>query len=274
MFLDSILHHLWNYRLNTSWQSINELIELMHITPRTTWNSKVDKGHALKYISWTLNVNINLFTIREKKETFHNNKYILQYQFQNTLIKLLRQPKNFSSINIVTFKNKYFLLITPNIFPTLINIPPLTSITFNNVTINAEDVLNIIENSSQITFPFTIKVYSSYSFIKHNSKHLTTNMIGQYTNVNETDQETLFVFITPCLERNGFYLHQLPYVNPAPFIHIYPFKFSRHYEGEKLNLQSSNLPKITNQKVCICQHDETQEMTLPKKSTKLGRYGT
>jgi len=270
IYIDAILHHLWTTRINTTWQSFNDLVDLLHITPRTTWNSKVDMLHALKYLSWILNVNINLFNICEQKNDLHKSKYILKYQFQNTLVKLLRQSKDFPSINIVTFEKKYYLLITPNIFPTLINLPAVSSITFNNVKITSDHVLDILNNSLQTTFPFTIKIFTSYSFIKHNSRQLCTNMIGQYTDTNQSNQETLFLFVTPGLERNILYLHKLDNFKHPPFDQVKPFNLSPHTEGKKINLKNTNLPKAANQKVCICQHEETQEMTLPKKFNNLG----
>lgn len=269
-YVDSILHHLWTTRINTSWQSFDDLVNLITITPRTTWNCKVDKLHALKYLSWTLNVNINLFKICEKKESLHKNKYILQYIFQNTLVKILRKGKDFSSISIVYFEKKYYLLVTPNIFPTLIDLPALSYITFNNVNITSNHVLEILNNSIQSTFPFTIKIFTSYFFIKHNSRQLFTNMIGQYTNPNQSNQETLFIFITPCLERSMFYLHQLINVKHAPFNRIDSFNLSPFIEGNRTNIKTTSLPKVANEKVCICQHNETQEMTLPKKYKNLG----
>ena len=256
--------------MNTSWHSINDLIEFITITPRTTWNSKVDVMHALKYLSWTLNVNINLFTICEKKNSLHKNKFVLQYHFQNTLVKVLRQQKDFPSIDIVTFEKKYYLLTTPNIFPTLINLPALPCITFNNINITPDHVMSILKKCSKIDFSFTIKIFTSYSFIKHNSKQLCTNMIGQYTNANKPNPETLFIFITPCLERSRFYMHQLKHVNHAPFYKTYPYIISPINEGTKVNFKTTSLPKTTNQKLCICQHEETQEMPLPKKFNNLG----
>ena len=60
---DAILHHCWLNRVSTKLQSFQELIELMKITPRTTWNKKTNIVHILKYLTWTLNVNVNLLLL-------------------------------------------------------------------------------------------------------------------------------------------------------------------------------------------------------------------
>ena len=229
--------------------------------------------YVLKYLSWTLNVNINLFTICEKKNTLHKNKYILQYIFQNTLLKILRQPLNFNSLNIIHFENNYYILNTPNIFPTLIDLPTSTSITFNNVNITLYHILDILNKNCSRTFPFNIKIFSSYCFLRHNSKQLGTNMIGQYTNPNNptSSQEILYIFVTPHLERHSFYIHQLINVNTPNFHPSNPFTLPLHHEGLFTKLKKNNLPKLTNQKVCICQHENTQEMHLPKRFNNLGK---
>ena len=188
-------------------------------------------------------------------------------------MKLLRHPVHFSSINIVSFKKKYYLLNEPNVptlFPTLIDLPALSCITFENVTITPDHVLTILQNLQNTSFPFSIKVFTAYSFIKHYSKQLCTNMIGQYISTNQSCQKSLYIFVTPSLERNIFYLHQLPDINHNHFNRVNPFTVSPHSEGKRTNIKTTSVPKIANQKECICQHVQTQEMSLPKKFNNLG----
>lgn len=278
LILDSILHHLWKNRINTSWTSIQSIIDKIHLTPRTTWNTHVNTMHAIKYMSWTLNVNINLFKICETRDTCHKHKYIFKYQFQNTLIKLLWPPVNSafssSSINIVCFKKKYYLLNSlpnePPIFPTLTDVPAVSSITFENVTITPNDILDIVNNLPDRSFPFSIKIFTSYSFIKSKSNQLGTNMIGEHISTNQPQPKSLYIFITPSLDRNMFFLHQLPELFNNKFNRVNPFTISPHSEGQKTNITKNCVPTVANQKECICQHEQTQELTPPKAFKNLG----
>ena len=266
IFSDSLLHYLWNTRLNSSWKSIQELIDLIHVTQRTTWNTNLDTIPVIKYLSWTLNININIFSMRETRT--HQNKYTFQYIFQNTLLKLLRPISNFPSIHILYHDKHYFVLNKPDVFPTLINLPAVSCITFNNVKVTLDHIYQILNNSSTLSFPFTIKLFTSYSYIKSTSKQMHNNMIGQYLNSHQ--KECLYIFITPCLARNNMFLHRLQELNNLTFNRTNLFTNSRHREGKQTNYTSLPLPKITNQKYCICQHEETQEITLPRKYNHIG----
>lgn len=198
----------------------------------------------------------------------HQNKYTFQYIFQNTLLKLLRPISNFPSIHILYHDKHYFVLNKPDVFPTLINLPAVSCITFNNVKVTLDHIYQILNNSSTLSFPFTIKLFTSYSYIKSTSKQMHNNMIGQYLNSHQ--KECLYIFITPCLARNNMFLHRLQELNNLTFNRTNLFTNSRHREGKQTNYTSLPLPKITNQKYCICQHEETQEITLPRKYNHIG----
>lgn len=222
-------------------------------------------------MSWTLNVNINIIGIREIRHTSHNYRFIFYYKFQNSLLKLLRNSNNINSINVIIYKKKHYILHTPNIFPTLINLPALTEITFKNKLITSECIQNIIDNAvGQQTFPFSIKIYTSYSYIKSNSNQLSTNMIGQYIPENESSNDILYIFVTPTIERNFLYIHQLDGIKNLVFNRQDLFNIPKGQEGNQINYCQSKTQSTMNQKYCACQHEETYSMYPPKKYNHLG----
>jgi hypothetical protein len=221
-------------------------------------------------LSWTLNVNINIIGIREIKHTAHTYRFIFYYKFQNSLLKLLKYSNNINSINVIIYKKKYYILHTANIFPTLINLPALTEITFQNKRITSECIKNIIDNNFDQTFPFSIKIYTSYSYIKTNSEQLSTNMIGQYIHENESSNDILYIFVTPTIERNILYIHQLTDIKNSVFNRQNLFNISKGPEGNQINYCHSKTQSTMNQKYCACQHEETYSMSPPKKYNHLG----
>lgn len=271
LFSDSLLHQFWIKKLNSSWTSIQDIINSIGLTPRTTWNTKINTLHAIKYLSWTLNININIIGIREQR-TYHNCKYLLYYKFQNSLLKIMRQPTNIDSINVIIYKKKYYLSQTQNIFPILIDLPTSTEITFRNKLITIEQVKDIMSpHTNRNNFPFSIKIYTSYSYLRQKSSHISNNMIGQYISSDNSD-DTLYIFVTPTLERNFFYIHKLDKIKNVPFNPIGLFHIPKKVEGDRINHIQTKLPSALNQNYCVCQHEETNCFVPPKRYSHLGMY--
>jgi hypothetical protein len=185
----------------------------------------------------------------------------------------MRQPTNINSINVIIYKKKYYLLHTQNIFPTLINLPTSTEITFRNKLITTEQVKDIINPSTNGNiFPFSIKIYTSYSYLQKTSNHISNNMIGQYISSNNLSDDTLYIFVTPTLERNFFYIHKLNEIKNVPFNPIGLFHIPKGVEGDRINHNQTKLPSTLNQNFCVCQHEETNCFVPPKTYNHLGMY--
>lgn len=246
---------------------------MINVTPRTTLNTKMNTLHVLKYLTWVLNTNINLIGIREIRNTCHQNKYFFYYIFQNTLVKLLRQNQLFNAIHIIYYKKQYFILSSPEIFPILINIPPLSSITFNQITLTSQDIKQIIDDNTLINLPFSVKIFTSYYYIHQSSKQLHSNCIGQYCTSDPLSSPTLQIFVTPTLTNHEFLFHQLKVKDSnITFSRKNLFSHPRANEGQQIRFQKSSPPKTLNQKKCICQHEETERISPPRHYSHLGIF--
>jgi hypothetical protein len=185
----------------------------------------------------------------------------------------MRQPTNVNSVNVIIYKTKYYLLHTQNIFPTLINLPTSTEITFKNILITTEKVKDILNpHNNRNIFPFSIKIYTSYSYLQNTSSHISNNMIGQYISSDNSSDDTLYIFVTPTLERNFFYIHKLDEMKNVPFNPIGLFHIPKGVEGNRVNHNQTKLPSTLNQNFCVCQHEETNCFVPPKRYNHLGMY--
>ena len=260
-----------NQELPAKYKEFHNLSDELKITPRI-WNSKINYRHALKYLTWTLNININVIGFKRSRNFFEcnhdvvNNCHFPFYIFQNTLVKVLRHSHPLSSINIFKLNNKYYLYKETNIYPFLINIYPLQSVVFENKLITNNDVINIL-HSEPVNFPFNIKVYTSYSYLRHTwTKQIQFNIIGEFLCNNEI---TLHLFLTPHLNNGNFNLNIIE--NISTNINLKKqniFSNSNLTEGNKIyhsKIESNKEP--LNQENCICDHSDTKRVYLPKTSS-------
>jgi hypothetical protein len=267
--LDSLLHYLWQQ--NTSvFPTYQNLIECLQITLRTKKKITNNVLHVLKYITWTLNVNISVITITQYKNSFHKHNFCFRYKFQNSLVKILRKPHRCKPINIILFQKKYYILADDcSVFPLLINLSPKSRLSFNNINVSNDHILNIIKDINTTVFPFTINVYTSYSFIKQTSKQIQNNLIGQYINCSNND--ILHILVTPDLANDSIMINQINL--PSNTI-----RFNKHNlfantgltEGDQIFAERTEKHKTLNQHSCVCDHDETCQFIPTRKSPRLG----
>jgi hypothetical protein len=225
---------------------------------------------ALKYISWELNVSINLIGIRLCRQTSHTYKNILIYKFQNSCLKLL-QNCHYPPINVFIYKQKLYILLNIDIIPKLINTPEKKQISFYNKTITSTHVLQIINNTLLETFPFQINIYTSYTYIQDKSKSVASNMIGQYRPPSMTNQPILHIFISSNLKGDQIFMHQLE-INDDSIFYPPSIYSNKHFtEGKKINFplsRETDQPK--NNLHCICDHPKTENYFPPRKYKNLG----
>lgn len=237
----------------------------------------------LKYLTWTLNINITISTFQKVKINKHKNQFVLRYKFQNTLVKLLRQPQQYKSLHILIYKKKQYIFKHSNMFPLLLNNTPQNEIYFDNVTITAQNILDILQKKNEIVYSFNINIFTAYSFVTQNSKQITNTMIGQYiVNLRKntcatTEIDNLNIFITPHLE--NMYINFINIVEvsaSSPLLNILNkqnlFVNTLKPEGDKTTFVKNKKENILNQNFCLCDHPNTQTFNPPKKYLNLGMH--
>jgi len=191
-----LLFLLWKQNRD-HFNTYQELIECLQITPRTKQSVQNNITHVLKYITWTLNVNIS--------------KQVL-----------------------------------------------------------SSHILDIVEDRNTNTFPFTINIYTSYSFLKNaNLQHIQNNFIGQY--LNNDSKDILHILVTPDLNSNCIMINQLQLEKkPLPFNKHNLFANVHITEGDNVFKHTSSKETTLNQNFCICDHIETQRYISTRKNPALG----
>jgi hypothetical protein len=250
------------------------LVEKLQITARETRNKQIDTVQVLKYITWTLNINITLvkITARPPHKTGHK-LFCFCYNFQNTFVKILKAPNRFKPIHVITYKKKYYILNEPpTIFPLLLKrVNPEVQITYKNISVRADQILDIVQGKTEhLSFPYTINVYTAYSSIEKTSREIENNMIGQFLVKNTA--EVIHVFLTPDIENSNIIrINALETVKHS-------VKFNKHNlfvntqitEGDKQNFFRTPKEVLLNQKSCICDHKETQQYSPSQRDRNLG----
>lgn len=250
------------------------MIETLQITSRNVRNKKVDTKHILKFLTWTLNINITLVKIVERPshKTGHQ-PYCFSYSFQNTLVKLLKTPNRYKPIHIVTYKKKFYILNEPpTIFPLLLKREnPQATLTYKTKSIQADQILDILhKKTDHLQFPFTINIYTSYSSTESTSLEVKNNMIGQLLAENTAD--VCHVFVTPDIERSD-----LIRINALKTVK-HSTKFDKHNlfanihvtEGNKTIFNTNPKEVLLNQTSCICDHTETNQFSPSQRYPNLG----
>ena len=261
MLLDAAMHYVWNQ--NSSFYeetTYQQYIDKIKITPRI-WNSKTKLSKVLQHISWTLNLNINILGLKRSRDhtkcLLHSTCYYLYYIFQNPLIKLLRSNHRTNTVNVLICKQHYYIIPNTSIIPRLTKALSTNCVTFQNINVTHDSILQIIQSKLNIHLPFNVTVYSAFQFA-NSTRAMTHYPIGQYK--QNCNKDMLHLFISPHLV-NLFNIHILTNVtnNLSQKHNI----FLNHIkEGKYLNLRSSQ-PKVLNQEHCICEHSETQRVLMP-----------
>jgi hypothetical protein len=257
-----------------SFPTFQDLIEKLQLTSREIRNKQIDNGHVLKFITWTLNINITIVKIisRPPQKTGHK-LFCFCYGFQNTFIKIMKTPNCFKPIHIISYKKKYYILNQPpTIFPLLLKrVNPQAQLTYKTIPVRADQILDIVQGKTDhLNFPFTINIYTAYSSIEKTSKEIQNNMIGQF--LAENTSEIFHVFLTPDIEKS----HVIR-INALENIKHYA-KFDKHdlfantliTEGDKTVFKRSTKEVLLNQKSCICDHKETQHYSPSQRDRNLG----
>jgi hypothetical protein len=272
-YLDALLHHFWrtNQRVFPHFQN---LLEHLQITSRETRNKKIDTVHILKFLTWTLNINITLIKIiaRPPQKTGHQ-LFTFCYSFQNTFIKLLKTPNCFKPIHVISYKKKYYILNEkPTIFPLLLkNVNPQAHLTYKSITVRADQIFDILKKkTNHLCFPFTINIYTTYSLTNKTAKEIENNMIGQL--LAKDSEDVFHVFLTPDIEKNDtIRINALETVkNSAKFDEHNLFVNIPVTEGDKTIFCRTPKEVLLNQKACICDHKETQQYSPSHRYRNLG----
>jgi hypothetical protein len=266
-----LLHHIWKIN-QKSLPTFQDLIEKLQLTSREIRNKQVDTNHVLKYITWTLNINITLVKIisRPPRKTGHK-LFCFCYSFQNSFIKIIKTPNCFNPVHVITYKKKYYILNKPpTIFPLLLKrVNPQAQLTYKTISVYADQILDIVQGKKDhLFFPFTINVYTAYSSIEKTSKEIQNNMIGQF--LAENTAEVFHVFLTPDIEKSHVIrINALENVkhSSAKFDKRDLFANTLITEGDKTVFNRTPKEVILNQKSCICDHEETQ-LYIPSQQNK------
>jgi len=239
------------------------------------WNSKASLEKTLRHITFSLNLDINLLGLKQTQDSKHLYKceqdhakcYVPFYKFQNPLTKLMIfEESSFSPVTILEYKKKYYIL---NIFPLqpfLISELSTPSIYFEGHTIGHDDIVAIVANKP-VSYPFSIAVYSAFSYVKYkHSKSAKSTVIGQYQ-VNS--DHMLHVFMTPSIASSQFTLCLLDQTwNESIPGNIKNTYCNPHITEGKQNFRSNHREAsrdVLNQNFCVCDHPDTKRCCLPTK---------
>ncbi len=149
---------------------------------------------------------------------------------------------------------------------------PQDQLTYKRIPVRADQILDIVQGrTDHLNFPFTINIYTAYSYTGKASNEIRTNMIGQLLAKKNTE-EIFHVFLTPDIEqRNVIKINALENVKHSA-------KFDKHdlftntliTEGDKTVFKRSPKEVLLNQKNCICEHKETQDYSPLSRDRNLG----
>ena len=277
---DSLLSHIWTRHQTPLCEFTNyeEMVEKIKLTPRM-WDTQIKIPKALKHISMTLCLNLNLIAFRRTRNYSEHNKcihatscYFPIYKFQNPMIKLISSNSNyFTAVNIIEHKNLFYIFnaaLLPQFNPILINMPTTNMITFANECISTDTIQSVL-NRESVDKAFSIAVYSTFSYVKHQSiKCITKNIIGFYEAKNAVSEDILHIFITPHLFKPTYQICQI-FQNSKPNFNWKNIYSTTHLtEGENKSRTESHVNKdLLNQDFCICDHPDTNRYFSPTKGT-------
>jgi hypothetical protein len=264
-----LLQHIWKQKLTEEPKTFEELGERFKFTPRV-WRKKNDFIYILKTLSWTLNININYlgFTTQHIACKHDTKTFLLVYKFQNTLVKLLRQPHPFRDITLFLFKKKIYVL-KPDMDITKLN-PYLTNVlSSKKAEMSKTDIIKILQRAS-IKLPQDVKIFSAYFFGKISNQLKVHNFIAHYKS-EKTDQPEMVLFISPNLSGSDFDIYKLDACNiEHSFNPLSSLSHAHKQEGDPCYKKKPQLDKPLNQDFCICDHEEIRQIFPNPKFKSLG----
>ncbi len=273
MFLDFILHYIW-HNTKHSFTQYDELVEQIKFTSRQE-NNKVNNNRErqlLINITWIFHLDITIIGFRKSRQLLcscqdHLNlKQYPFYIFQNPILSL---TENCDKLIILSTNDNFYIYYSDNIQPLLINKPSKEHITFKNVLITHNHILDILQKSN-LQLPFNVNIYSTYYYVKFTAvNQISGCLIGQF--INENNKNTLNIFVTPHLQRKHFHLNtvmniKLKRIFDPKFIcsikHVPEINKLYQRKLEKCEIDNKEL---LNQEHCICDHPSTTGIFLHPK---------
>ena len=220
----------------------------------------------------TLNVDINLIGLKRARNNIHLHQckqdsacYVTYYRFQNILTKLeIFDPSSFDPVILFEYKKKLYVLNIPMLNPLLISELTTASIDFENITLSQDSIMDIIANKP-VNYPFSIAIYSAFSYIKYKkSKNAKAYIIGK---TPETSDRLLHLFMNPSIGSSCFSLCVLD-VTSIEFAagNIKNMYSNPHITEGKPHFHSrpqNSTRDLLNQDFCVCDHPETSRYFAP-----------
>lgn len=271
-----LLQHIWFNRQQfcPQLQEYQELIEKVKLTPRI-WNPGVEMHVFLKYLSWILNLSINLIGFKRTQTwqsdifqcTHKRLCFLPYYKFQNPYIRFCQKTqKDFFQMNILEFQSQYYSISSSSCNPFLINQISNFNFCYKSEPVTLHDINSILKQKT-IDKPFSIALYSTSSFVKScHSKIITKHIIGHLQNNSEN---ILHLFLTPHLHGPTFDVYVLELsTNNIAFNHKNIFSNTHITEGKyNFKLHSHPNKEILNQNYCICEHPDTERYHAPSNNS-------
>jgi len=281
-----LLQHIWvnHLQFRPQLQNYQEMIEKIKLTPRV-WNPTVKLNQFLKYVSWILNLSINLIGFkhnpRHVSDTFqceHRSRPCFHpyYKFQNPYIRFCKIPLNdFFQVNILEYKSNYYTLSSSaSCTPLLINQLPNFSFSYKSEPVTLHDIHAIL-HQTPIEKPFSIALYSTCTYVRScHIKIISQNIIGHLKNDSE---DILHLFLMPHLHGPTFDVYVLDSFssNNITFNQKNVYCNTHITEGKYLfNKHSHSNKDMLDQEHCICEHPDTERFNAPNNRTfrPLGEY--
>jgi len=232
-------------------------------------NPSVSTTTVLRQLSFKLETNIILlgfksarhFThvLHESDHKKHTNRCMIPYyifnQYQYSLVNTTIKSQ---IVFCYHQQNLYLIINVDPVTPLLFNWPSSQSIEFQQATVSVYDVWNILHHQPHKQFEFSIILYSSYEYKRHQSiKNMKSNMIGIYVS-DERNKEILHLLVTPCLKTFQFGLSTIVLPHKTNEFNLKNSLSVPHLsEGTKLipsDKKSCQKEELLNEDYCICQH--------------------
>lgn len=232
-----------------------------------TWIFQID----VTIIGFKKNLKKPLCTCQQHSQCQISYPY---YKFQNPVVKLL---KSYSKLNIIFYQNNYFYYDQEDLRPMLINKLSNEVITFENITISNNHILDIL-HKAELNLPFCVNIYSAYYYVRQNSTNQISNcLIGQYVATNNS--KVLQLFITPHLQKNTFHLNTVMNI-VSNSLYDQKIMCSTKHITEKIKIfqrkkEQSEIDNknILNQDQCICEHPSTTGLFLKSQQSMFKPLG-
>ncbi len=185
--------------------------------------------------------------------------------------------KSFPKLTLICYQNNYFYYDQEDFKPMLINKLSNEVITFENVTISNNHIIDIL-HKAEISLPFCVNIYSAYYYVKQTSINQISNcLIGQY--VATDNSKVLQLFITPHLQKNNFHINTVMNI-VSDSLYDQKIMCSTKHITEKIKVfqrkkEQSEIDNknILNQDQCICEHPSTTGLFLKSQQSMFKPLG-